>query len=531
MNSGKVEDIDLDQFTTMNYVEERYRTITRNENGVINSIDKWVMGSEMKYFPFAIADGLDFVFAPLSEDEYALIFEILDTQGNSYCSEPIELNTSNYSWREEEKPSVTTVESDGTFPLLLKEDESFAVYLIENEEYGSIGLSLKAVNKSDSKLYYSTANCIYNGTIQTGSKYGPYGNLNAGDTENSLVNFSSELIEEIGAFSNIASLQFDISLSNYNTRKTLWNNETIVVRFKNGCEYTFGRNSDTKSKTILEKNCNTLFGGIVKNHQKLIDNQTLLVELMCFGMDGNELKGVCHIENRSDKTLSVSTECLAIDDICVNINSSVEILPKMETYCCCELFEDTLSTVGIDSLTKLQLCFVICSGQFRIMSKSGETVWVDIELEKTDSKKSKLPEGSTVLMDENGIVIKYLSLLKPDPESTMEKRLFTVENNTDDGVTVELSDRTVEDVSETDNTILYCESQRLGPHQSTVVAMNAYTDMVVEDGIIVSKENYHDGGLRISTKFNIFSFTKDKFLFTGNNTIHIVTGKEGVTVS
>ena len=87
--SGKTEDLDLSPYTLFKFYYVSPSYIRRYDNGVIRPVNDWKDQGAIIYHELPIADFTGFYFEGVDSKEYCFMFELEDTQGNKYCSEPL----------------------------------------------------------------------------------------------------------------------------------------------------------------------------------------------------------------------------------------------------------------------------------------------------------------------------------------------------------------------------------------------------------------------------------------------------------
>ena len=520
--SGKTEEVDLSDYITYLFMREEARTVTRTDNGVVKAVDEWLPSNIKEGEQWAIADGLDFVYAPLDYGEYSLFFEICDTQGNLYCSEPIDIDTSHMERLEKPEQKTTTVESDGTYPLLLKEDESLAVYLDKGEKDGHEFLTLQVKNKSDKNLEYVTQNLCCNDNISCSDTLPHYGEAPAENahtsssdpSEGTQINempweFDFGSAQSSGAVKELTSFRFDLTVAGAEDSKTLWKQETIEVKYKEGSEFKLTPKTSFDHLT-LDTELDPVFGAEVKP-QTIVDNDVFKAELLCFGTDSGNIKGVYRFINKSeDEDLYLASDGLAIDGIYLEAPEQHTIPPKMIEYSDFSLSD--LDKSGITGMQKLQIPFRTGASSTIIRQGYGDIGWYDVKLDKESDSPSKFEPGSKTLMDENGVKV-CLSGFEEDKYGGKKWRM-TLECDGEEGAELQMTDLDVNGTQFTngdDQSPVYLYRARTGPGQK------CYFDLSVSSYSSIPKEDIKD----VSFKFAVFNFTGEKLLFEGKDTVNL----------
>ncbi len=555
--SGKPEEVDLSEFTTYMFYQEAIRTMVRSDKGVIQAVDKWQDQGSVLWNEMSIANGLDFVYAPLGYGEYALVFEISDTQNNLYCSEPIEVDTSGVDWLEQaEKPDKSNLEtinvkSDGKYPLLLKEDKDIALYLDRFQAAEELWyndtlvehdyLTLYAVNKTDKTLAYRARNMICNDTIDCSDGSGISEKLAAGAKEQAgisddsydklLKRTGSDLPSEtfkkpdyfdfgiaalLGKVKKLSSLQFDVTLNEYDNDKILWNEQPFRIVFDKGSEYEIKEAPDTYDDTNVEP----LYDADIREQTVCEEKDKYKVELVKIGLDGeNRLKAFYHISNLSDKdTLYYQMDGLAIDDIYIDCKGKgIELPPGKECYY--KQSNEHLDEAGITGVQKLTVSMRTAANDTILWSGFGDVSWHNVKLTKSSKSPSEINLSGKVLLDEHDVLLRYngyeeedFSIGNDGSDLTQYWR-FSLVNNAGEGVKLGFMDLIVDGKKYPDNQmskpVHFTDDANVGSGQSRLLALRSGSD---------AKKIK-----KISFIPVIYDFTGEKILFTGSKPIELKT--------
>lgn len=529
--SGKTEELDISDFTTYLFMEEDKLTVTRTDNGIVKEIDEWLPSDSHLWSEWSIADGLDFVYAPLGYGEYSMFFEICDTQGNLYCSEPIDIDTSKVDWLKHEEQKTTKVESNGNYPLLLKEDDSMAIYLDKIEDDGREHLTLLAENKSDKKLKYVTEQLCCNDNISCSDGSGPYGVIDAGkkerpytdvsdyidtdiDIEPTPITFDFGAAQSTGAVKKLTSLQFDLKVTGYEDKKTVWKKETIVVDFKEGSEFKLEPKYSLLSAPILDQELEPVFGAVVKP-QTVADNDQFKAELLCFGMNDSKenINIVYRITNKSeDNNLCIASDGLAIDDIYLEKSMQLEIPPKMSEYRSLLLYD--LEESHITGMQKLTASFRTGATSYIVWQGYGDVGWYDVKLDKKSDSPSTFDSGSEVLLDENNVKVSLVDFSKNDYDDG-KKWTLALECGGEEGAELQMIDLEVNGTKFENNydwTPVYLYRAHTGPKQKSY-----FTISTAELSSSIAPKDVKN----VSFRFAVYNFTGDKLLFESKDTVKL----------
>ena len=137
LQSGKQQDLDLTDYTAVNFYHKTSRFLTRDENGLLLDYWSWPQSGVYQWYTLPVADGVSFCYAPLSDSKcsYYLILEFTDVQGNIHTSELFPLTVVSAEPEEEPVPEEESCWNGGREHMLLEREE-FRLSLVAALEAG-----------------------------------------------------------------------------------------------------------------------------------------------------------------------------------------------------------------------------------------------------------------------------------------------------------------------------------------------------------------------------------------------------------
>ena len=158
LQSGKRQELDLGDYTTVNFYHKSPRTLSRDPQGRLLDYWSWPHSGLYVWYVLPTADGVGFCYAPLAEPdcEYWLLLEFTDVQGNLHTAEPFPLPQAAPEPAAEEVPE-REITWDGGSSCLLLDREDFTLRLLAalDPETGEPFRAVEAVNRSAHDLSIS----------------------------------------------------------------------------------------------------------------------------------------------------------------------------------------------------------------------------------------------------------------------------------------------------------------------------------------------------------------------------------------
>ena len=500
---GKAEDVDLSQWTSYIFPMARNRYLTRYENGVIQPINNWPYTSYISYYEYPIGNGIDFFFAPLLAGQYHLLFEIEDTQGNRYCSEPLPIEATG-TMPDSNRPDPIHVDFTSGDRVLLTEHANVEVYLVLREIYGAMGYGIELVNHNDfpisalgSKLYINE------------NTYLPSGSVCAQIVEPGMTSdisaISFDVIDDLSFPEGLHSMRFLLNIENAMNQTTILYDQEFRVTLPDQLqiqpdEYWAAFNSfDLPYRNMLAR------------EQILLETEDMRLTLLGLGGSekGNNLAGAVCMENLSDEQIIIQPCGASFDGIFLSIGgSSTTIPPHCKVYDGLYVSDTTLDQNMIDSIRSVEITFE--TTQFHTISGGGgfaEQFTLPVKLEQS-GRAARFREGSRVLLNENGIKITYL--YQEALSNGSYYWYITVANNTDEAISLDLTQEVINGQalanSEYIGQAVY--DTELGPHQKRVAKLAFLSDDIALE--------------QMDFCFQIKNFNGETILYTSDKVITII---------
>lgn len=350
---GKLEDADLDEWTTYFFPQEGYRYIERDENGVVLPFDEWERSSYLSSNISFINDGIEFVFAPLAAGEYYLIFEIEDTQGNKYCSEPARLEADDSSIFEREYEINDVTWKKGS-KVTLMDEEGVRVYLTTIDGYEDTeAYALTVKNENDFPV------TVKNNFLAFDNVFCPGGYISSlsvapGDTVTNEYGFDFGAATGLGAVDGIETLQFNLSVTRYDIPETIVDYQYFDVTLDDSKSYT-------QSELWPEFNSyNEPIRCVSATEQLIYDEDGFKIYLMGIGSYEDStsapLNGGIRYENGSDKSVNINIAGLLFDNVYVPCGGgSNEVPAGCTVYETIYISNDDLDAYGIYSASSVMI--------------------------------------------------------------------------------------------------------------------------------------------------------------------------------
>lgn len=409
--SGKVDDADLSQWNEYKFPNERHRYITRYENGTIKPVNEWLASSFFSWYESNIGDGLEFVFDYCAAGRYSIIFEIEDTKGNKYCSEPIEIETDKTLETPDGKDIITVDWTNGDAVKLFSEN-NVTVSLVAKEDYAGKGYGLKVENNNDFKIIVDAYEYIgYNGNVFCDEGYGSGVYVDANSTATSEYCFSYGVPQDYNLMTDLESIELVINAERYEGGKTIIYKQPVSVKLSDKTtiipppsmwEYD---SFDYPVKSLQAK------------EQTLFSEEGVKATLLGVGGDeyGGALKGVIKLENTTDKTKYITIEGLIFDNIYIENSAGTITVPAgCIVYDQIYLSEDDMDEYMITSPSSMSV--QIKFSDFLTLEGGGGFGRSYIYPVSLSSKGSgcSFPQGTTVLYNDNGVKISLHELKVSD---------------------------------------------------------------------------------------------------------------------
>lgn len=457
---GKLQDADLSQWSTFTFLQERHRYLERYENGVIKPVDEWSASSFFSGFQTRVDDGVEFLFAPIPDGEYYLIFEIEDQQGNRYCSELLTITEKGNSLPLEYQPDpIVEVSWASGDEIKLVEKDGVSVFLTTTETYSGIEYALKGVNQTEEDIAILGSDLLFNDSVYCADGSFGYFVVPAGQTAVDDTAFSFGDAANLKITDQLRSLQFIFSIVTARGNKTILYNQCCSVTLSSDTTFPpplgyFDTDYSTMTKATR---------GFLANEQLLFEKDGLKGYLMGLGGEGDEngkLVASIRLENTSSQTRYLAVDGFVFDNIYIECASGPLTVPSGATcYNAFVLSADNLDDHQITSPASAKIH--VTHMKYATLKGGGgfsEPVFYNITAAKKGSGCS-FKEGNTVLYEQNGV---RLSLQKAETIYGSVYWYFTLTNKSDHGVTIQLPSVTVNGKTISSDTLFGGFSYRYG---------------------------------------------------------------------
>lgn len=410
LSGGKLEEVNEEDFLTISFVYSNFRYLTRYDNNAVKPLSEWIENGSGEWLPFAVKDKISFEYKNLDADQYYIMFEITDTQGGKYCSEPLktyiapsdaaisDVPVTVIDWTEGEEICIY---NDNGIELYLKKDLEGRSYY--NEKFEEVFLPTykwSAKNNNDFPVHISFDRTVLNSSITT--KVGNSFYLDAKEyTDDSPAYYSPyvwniDTLCNIGVLDKIESLEGFISITNEADKSTILSDTKTKINISG--EASLGNLSDEYHKTIVEGP----YMGALAEEQVLFEDNELRITLLYFGDTNLYTSSMLCYENLSDNTKEIEISSISVNGITVNNGVPYPIYPHSKYFTSIDL--SNLEKNGITEIGNVNLTFGIYDGHAEILSAPDKTVETKI-LFKESAKIDENSKEENIIYDENGIRI------------------------------------------------------------------------------------------------------------------------------
>ena len=396
--SGKYNDLpDFESYIGAFITDGTYYQPTYDDSKNPLPISQWTANDAFTGYDIDLANKVEMNYVPLVGGDYYLLYEITDTQGNTYCSDFIPYKTEPAPVESKSEPDVAVKWTKGERQQLLLENNGVEVYLsVEKDVLGNSTYALKVKNSTHNAVSCRTENGLVNGIVPctTGLSL----TVEPGKFVADSIGFSFGVSDGSDELEKIESLQFDIYAKDSVTGKYIIENQTIMVDMSEAWpatkEYSDYFNLVEPAMDAMAK------------EQILVENDFIRLTLIAAGhLDStwsNDLTMTFKLENLSQHSQTVSIKGAAVNDFFETMFCN-EILPAG----CITYMYGSISEYGIkdyvgNSIETLTL-LIETQGQEDWIWRSVEQQWVPVTLEK--SGKAIPFDAGTTLWESAGVKI------------------------------------------------------------------------------------------------------------------------------
>ncbi len=513
LSGGKYEDAKLSDWGDCFFYNEPHRYLTRNDQGTILALGQWPDNGWMDGIIMPVGDGVEFEYAPLTEGEYYLMFELEDTQGSRYCSELLSIQVHG-QLPDAPVPQPWDIAFTSGQRVTLAETGGVTVNLLLAEEADDelvTGYRLEVINTNDYPVTAAVEDLYWGQDLYCGSYVD---SLYALPGETAVSQYGFELPPEVTLETGDGmTMSLFLSLENSITgHHLLWNQpvriqlsqETLVWPKDVDVRLSFGQ---------------PIFDAWAQE-QVLMDNDQMKVTLMGLGgrvpadeweafLGNREINATVCVENRTDEFLPIGLLGMCADGRFVSaVGDSDRIPPHCRVYQSISILGHKLEETGMTSMESISLLLQqdVYSALYTGGTRS-ELICCPVVLSQRGTAQP-MPKGQK-LLEENGIRV---SLLSTEVTASSHNWLVLIENTTDNAYRVELTDPSWKVISATfgDETAPYISDGQVGPHQYTVAEIIFYYG----EGVELPQDS-------IEMRLKVQDFFKESIAFSSSGVISL----------
>jgi len=510
MLSGKTEEVDLSQWVKATFYHQRHRYLVRHENGTMKRLSQWPVSDVLTGFELYVADGLDFVYAPLTTGNYSVVFEIEDTQGNRYCSELLPI-TADGQLPAAKEPDTLQRHWGDKDRVVLWEQEGLTVFMQQiQDSYSGATYTLGVDNQTDRAVLVYMRNPFINDTVDASS-------LESILTLEALpgqVTLDESGINDWGALGKlqpldrIHSLEVQLMVRDVLTMKTLLPYTWVHIEIDkpNQLERFFTWFGITWEDMQPSR-------GIFATEQVIGENEYFRLSLLTLGdyaanPEDQKLCAGFKIENLSEEVIYPTIEGFVLDGVCVEAaGGPYWVHPGYSAYFTATADHKNLERANLTDIRDMKVVMRF-DQEFTILGLGGFAQIQQFPVDLSQSGAgSKVPVGGQVLFDENGVQVR---LLHYEADEWANDWYVVVDNNTDQDI------------------CLNCTNTEIN---GTKVSSNSSTDIAIYEGQVPANGKtiarislIHFGAVELEEMaFDMIlqDFTQQKVLYEGKNRIQL----------
>ena len=414
--SGKEEDIDIFQWDEIFIRIGSSNILTRNENGYVEAYDNWFNDGGIYASEMYIANGLEFIYAPLDDDNYSLIFEIEDTQGNKYCSNPIPLKAPDQEEETVSEKEPDIIEWKTRENLTIYDKNGVTIRLATGTAGGTLSGSKIPYyfiidNKNNFPVYIDMRNIVINDTIDSGSYY--MGAIPANvsgyyDREHISISFINlGYAFDCGAITDVNSFQFCFEIRRSDNYYIMEKDASVKVILNEKTSYNVLELYNKETYTISK--CIYPFRGLMAEEQVLYSADDVRITLLKFGAhnDRADCSGYAYfkIENSGNKPKYVSIPLIYMDGVIVsgsNFGYDLIAYPGKTAYYEKVINYSDANKLNITSAASLCYAFMIANDYDSLRTGSVPLLRTEVNLSQK-GEPHVFEEGTNVVYDKDGI--------------------------------------------------------------------------------------------------------------------------------
>ena len=482
LQTGKAEELGKGDWDYYLFDLNSACILTRNKDGVILPLDSWNTNEAFSYKEFTLDNGLNFEYAPLEDGDYAIMFEITDTKGNKYCSEPAQIDSSKLSFREEEEPEINEISWTEGDKVTLLDRDGLILRLANIEDDGEMIQTFELTNNTDEevKLEGGYDNAIVNGKIDAGPLY--FG-LRAEPGETSTTDctiydeerlqskLSFGTAESEGFIKKVNTLEFAVSVSSLDTHKKIWNEIPFLVKYSDETTPPLTSFNPEGTMKALRAECVKDYYGASADEQIIYKDEAIEVKLLFLGANEyDSMEGLLRIVNTSDDAQYFSIDGFAVNGIFDDVLYQEKIMPHTVCYSIFPLSFFPFEELGVTGIRDLSMAVRRNTDRHLLGIGYGEYEWCRFKLKTKASETGEFRPGDKTLYEKDGLRVALLEYLPPDQDEgrAAPEWVLSVENDTDKDISLgitELSENGESRSNHQDKWTSHLSFSSVGAHQ------------------------------------------------------------------
>ena len=418
---------DLSGYSEAFFYDGDYYRAVYDEAGKLLPMNAWERDEYFSGFSIYIVNGFQWNYVPLVGGDYYLLYEITDTQGNTFCSHLIPYHT--------EPVPVPAIQPDATVKWekgqrqqLLLESGGIEVYLAaEKDSFSDTVYALKVKNNTDSAVRCKAYNALLNGTVPTLSTQDV--TVAPGKFVADSFGFSIGVADSSAELERINAFRLTLSASDDETGEVLFDGYTVLV------DMTEAWQAAKKSEAYF--NIQEPARDALAGEQLLLETEELRVTLLGGGYLedswSEDFVMTVRAENLSQKEQMVRIAGVVVNGLFLQASDGVTLSPGWVSYFSCRVPEYNVTEFVGESIESVTL-LAETLGQEDWAVRTVHRHWIPVELESAGTAAPF--DAGSLLWEQDGIRVGLLSYDEYYGEWTL-----TVTNDSRQAIAMTVTDR------------------------------------------------------------------------------------------
>ena len=524
LQTGKAEELTEDDWDYYLFDLDSPHVLTRNDDGTILPLDEWHTLQGFSYLEMTKKNGLEFVYAPLEKGDYSIMFEITDTQGNKYCSEPAPIDSESTVFRETEPKEVNEVNWESGDRKKLLEKDGLTLYLRNMEYDGEPIQTFELTNNTEEEVIFelSGPGAVANGNIDQSNlhfsvraKPGETSTTSSTvyDEEPNQSRLEFGMAEEYGILEKVDTLEFYASVQSMDTHRKIWVDEPFKVTYSEETapplkSDPYGLYEDMESVSEL---CSDPYLGASAEEQILYEDDDVEVKLTGLGANEYGDSGFVIFTNKSDKIQYISFDGAVYNGRFGYLIDQVQIMPHTVRYDYLPWISYDCEALGVEGISDLKFALRKCPNENLGSMGFGDITWCPVKLKTKASETGSFSAGEKTLYEKDGLRLALVRYVPPNTESwAVPSWVLSLENDTDKDISLDMTDVDMNGKhagNDRNKWNAYMDSNPIGAHQKRYFSVIGNTESLKT----------------ISFKLLIKSYTGDRILETADDVITLST--------